>query len=116
VMANESYEQFAETLQKEIEQGEGIKFGVVEHHLFANIVVQIDEYNHEYLGVDASKRLWEHLQATGYIDTKGKVQDSLKTALKSDDLNLPEEFKAHTPQIAAVLKKVSGNLNVKNRD
>ncbi|WP_284880593.1 type III restriction-modification system endonuclease [Acinetobacter variabilis] len=116
VMANESYEQFAETLQKEIEQEEGIKFGVVEHHLFANIVVQIDEYNHEYLGVDASKRLWEHLQATGYIDTKGKVQDSLKTALKSDDLNLPEEFKAHTPQIAAVLKKVSGNLNVKNRD
>src|SRR5690606_36580527 len=33
VMANESYEQFAATLQKEIEQEEGIKFGVVEHHL-----------------------------------------------------------------------------------
>ena len=116
VMANESYEQFAEKLQKEIEQEEGIKFGVVEHHLFANIVVPVDEYNHEYLGVDASKKLWEHLQATGYIDNKGKVQDSLKTALKSGDLNLPEEFKAHTPQIATVLKKVSGNLNIKNRD
>lgn len=116
VMANESYEQFAEKLQKEIEQEEGIKFGVVEHHLFANVVVPVGEYHHEYLGVDASKRLWEHLQATGYIDTKGKVQDSLKTALKNEDLNLPEEFKAHTAQIAAVLKKVSGNLNIKNRD
>lgn len=115
-MANESYEQFAETLQKEIEQEEGIKFGVVEHHLFANIVVPVDEYSHEYLGIDASKKLWEHLQATGYIDTKGKVQDSLKTALKSGDLNLPEEFKEHTAQIAVVLKKVSGNLNIKNRD
>ena len=116
VMANESYEKFAEQLQKEIEQEEGIKFGVVEEHLFANIVIPVDDYNNEYLGVDASKKLWDHLKTTGYIDTKGKVQDSLKTALKSGELELPEEFKDHAPQIAAVLKKVSGNLNIKNRD
>ena len=116
VMANESYEKFAEQLQKEIEQEEGIKFGVVEEHLFANIVVPVDDYTNEYLGVEASKVLWSHLKAAGFIDAKGKVQDSLKTALKSGELELPEEFKAHTPQIAAVLKKVSGNLNIKNRD
>ena len=116
VMANESYEKFAEQLQKEIEQEEGIKFGVVEEHLFANVVVPIDNYNNEYLGVDASKKLWDHLKTTGYIDSKGKVQDSLKTALKNGALELPEEFKTHTPQITAVLKKVSGNLNIKNRD
>lgn len=116
VMANESYEKFAEQLQREIEQEEGIKFGVVEEHLFANIVVKIDDYNNKYLGVDASKKLWDHLKTTGYIDTKGKVQDSLKTALKSGELELPEEFKKHAPQIDTVLKKVSGNLNIKNRD
>ena len=116
VMANESYEKFAEQLQKEIEQEEGIKFGVVEEYLFANIVVPIDDCNNEYLGVDAAKKLWDHLKTTGYIDAEGKVQGSLKTALKSGELELPEEFKAHAPQIAAVLKKVSGNLNIKNRD
>ncbi len=116
VMANESYEQFAEQLQKEIEQEEGIKFGVVEKHLFANIVVPVDDYNNEFLGVEASKKLWDHLKRAGHIDSKGKVQDSLKTALKSGDLELPGEFKAHESQIAAVLKKVSGNLNIKNRD
>lgn len=116
VMANESYEQFAEQLQKEIEQEEGIKFGLVEKHLFANIVVPFDDYSHEYLGVEASTKLWNHLENAGHIDSKGKVQDSLKTALKSGDLELPEEFKAHAPQIAALLKKVSGNLNIKNRD
>ncbi|MDY0208048.1 MAG: restriction endonuclease subunit R, partial [Pseudomonas sp.] len=114
VMANESYEEFAEQLQKEIEQETGIKFGVVEQHLFANIVVPIDEHNHEHLGVDASKKLWEHMQASGYIDAKGKVQDSLKTALKDGNLDLPQEFKEHASQIAAVLEKVSGNLNIKN--
>ncbi|MBT7831318.1 MAG: DEAD/DEAH box helicase family protein, partial [Candidatus Marinimicrobia bacterium] len=116
VMANESYEKFAEQLQKEIEQEEGIKFGVVEEHLFANIVVPVDDYTNEYLGVEASKVLWSHLKAAGFIDAKGKVQDSLKTALKRGELELPDEFKAHTSQIAAVLKKVSGNLNIKNRD
>jgi type III restriction enzyme len=116
VMANESYEKFAEQLQKEIEQEEGIKFGVVEEHVFANIVVPIDDYNNEYLGVDASKKLWDHLKTRGFIDTKGKVQDVLKTALKSGELELPEEFKEYAPQIAAVLKKVSRNLNIKNRD
>ncbi len=116
VMANESYEKFAEQLQKEIEQEEGIKFGVVEEHLFANIVVPVDDYKNGNLGADAPKKLWDHLKTTGYIDTKGKVQDALKAALKGGELELPEEFKEHAPQIAAVLKRVSGNLNIKNRD
>ena len=116
VMANESYEQFAEKLQKEIEQEEGIKFGVVEEHIFANIVIPVDEYNNQYLGIEASKKLWDHLKNIGYIDTKGKVQDSLKTALKSGELKLPDEFKNHASQIATVLKKVSGNLNIKNSE
>lgn len=116
VMANESYEQFAEQLQKEIENEEGIKFGVVEKHLFANIVVPVDDHNHEYLGTEASKQLWEHLQSEGHIDSKGKVQDSLKVSLKNGSLALPEEFQSHAAQIVSVLKKVSGNLNIKNRD
>ena len=116
VMANESYEQFAEQLQKEIENEEGIKFGVVEKHLFANIVVPVDDHNHEYLGTEASKQLWEHLQSEGHIDSKGKVQDSLKVSLKSGTLVLPEAFQPHAAQVVSVLKKVSGNLNIKNRD
>lgn len=116
VMANESYEQFAEQLQKEIENEEGIKFGVVEKHLFANIVVPVDDHNHEYLGTEASKQLWEHLHSEGHIDSKGKVQNSLKVSLKNGTLSLPEAFRPHSAQLVSVLKKVSGNLNIKNRD
>ncbi|NPD72001.1 type III restriction-modification system endonuclease [Oceanispirochaeta sp. M1] len=116
VMANESYEEFAEALQKEIEQEEGIKFGVVEEHLFANIVIPIDDHTHEYLGVDASRELWNYLKDEGHIDSRGKVQDSLKNALKTGTLQLPDEYQEHSPQINAVLKKVAGNLNIKNHD
>lgn len=115
VMANESYEQFAEQLQKEIEDEERIKFGVVEQHLFANIVVPVDDHNHEYLGTAASKQLWDHLHSEGHIDSRGKVQDSLKVSLKNGTLALPMAFQAHATQIVSVLRKVSGNLNIKNR-
>ena len=39
VIATESYEQFAENLQKEIEADTGIRFGIVETHQFAAIAV-----------------------------------------------------------------------------
>lgn len=40
VIANESYEQFAESLQKEYENDGGIRFGIIEEHLFAYIPVK----------------------------------------------------------------------------
>lgn len=65
---------------------------------------------------EASKTLWAHLKAQGYINDKGKVQDTLKTALKDGTLSLPNEFEAQRQQVVAVLKKLSGKLEVKNAD
>ena len=39
VIATESYQQFAENLQKDIENETGIQFGVVPDHLFAVVAV-----------------------------------------------------------------------------
>ncbi|MBD8633968.1 DEAD/DEAH box helicase family protein [Oxalobacteraceae sp. CFBP 8755] len=116
VIATESYEQFAENLQKEIEADTGIRFGVLEQHQFAGIAIKVADGTLSPLGVDQSKALWEHLKAVGYVDAKGKVQDSLKLALKNDTLVLPEVFEALRGQIAEVLRKVSGRLEVKNAD
>jgi len=116
VMANESYESFAEQLQKEIEDEEGIKFGVVEKHLFAGIAVSTDDHTTSYLGTDVSRKLWDHLKAKGYIDIRGKIQDALRSDLKDDQLDLPEEFSEQAGQIKSLLKKMAGKLNVKNAD
>ncbi|KKH42779.1 type III restriction-modification system endonuclease [Methanosarcina mazei] len=116
VMANESYESFAEQLQKEIEEEEGIKFGVVEKHLFANITVSTDDYTTSYLGTEASAQIYDHLKAKGYIDIRGKVQDFLKSDLKSGKIDLPAEFSEQEGQIMSLLKKVASKLNIKNKD
>ena len=121
VIATESYEQFAENLQKEIEADTGIRFGILEPHQFAAIAV-IDatataaDAALAPLGVAQSKALWEHLLASRHIDAKGKVQDSLKLALKDGTLALPPAFEAQRGQIAEVLRKVCGRLEVNNAD
>lgn len=116
VVATESYEQFAENLQKEIEADTGIRFGVVEKHQFANIAVKGTDGATKPLGVEQSEAIWEHLKQQGFVDTKGKVQDSLKLALKEGTLVMPPEFAAETPQIKEMLRKLAGKLDIKNAD
>lgn len=122
VIATESYEQFAENLQKEIEADTGIRFGILEPHQFAAIAVSAAtdataaDGTLAPLGVAQSKALWEHLLASRHIDAKGKVQDSLKRALKDGTLALPPAFEAQRGQIAEVLRKVCGRLEVNNAD
>lgn len=116
IMANESYEKFAEDLQKEIEEEEGIKFGVVEKHLFANIIIPAENNTMTHLGFEASEQIWQHLKSKGYIDGKGKVQNKLISDLKTGSLDIPGEFKDNADKIGTALKKVAGNLNIKNAD
>jgi type III restriction enzyme len=114
VMANESYQEFVAKLQREIEDDEGIKFGVVEDHFFANIVVGTTDGPHVFMGAEASGALWNHLKQNGYIDANGKVQDALKKALKAGTVDLPPEVQAQAPQINALLKKIAGGLDIKD--
>jgi type III restriction enzyme len=116
VIATESYEHFAENLQKEIEADTGIRFGVVEKHQFAGISA-IDSEGHAVpLGMEGSTALWEHLKAAGHIDEMGKTQDSLKTALKDGTLVLPAGFEGQRQKIVEVLRKVCGRLEIMNAD
>jgi type III restriction enzyme len=116
VVAMESYEQFAENLQKEIEADTGIRFGIVEAHQFAAVTVAAPDGTAAPLGLEQSKVLWEHLKTAGHIDAKGKVQDSLKQALKDGTLTVPAPFTAQLDQITQLLKKLAGRLEIKNAD
>ena len=116
VVATEGYEQFAENLQKEIEDDTGIRFGIVEKHQFAAIPVTDASGKTTALGVAQSEAIWVHLKDAGYIDAKGKVQDALRQALKERSLQLPESFQARLPQVSEVLRKLAGKLDIKNAD
>jgi type III restriction enzyme len=116
VIANEGYESFAENLQKEIEQDTGIRFGIVEKHQFAALHIIDTSGNPTPFGVANSESVWFYLKDNGYIDHKGKVQDTLRTALKDGTLELPGDFKDQELQIKEILRKLAGKLDVKNAD
>ena len=114
VMANESYEEFAKALQKEIEEEEGIKFGVIEKHLFANLPVKDENGKLEYLGSQKSEEIYNELLEKGYINSDGKIQESLKVDINENCFKISDEFKEIQDSIMAVITKVTGNLNIKD--
>ena len=116
VVATESYEAFAENLQSEIEKDTGIRFGVVEPHQFAAIPVVDKNGRSEALGFKASRAIYEYLRGTGNIDAQGRIQDSLRKALKDDTFAVPERFAAQREAIVSVLRKLAGRLEIKDAD
>lgn len=116
VVANENYEEFAEKLQKEIEDETGIRFGIVEPHQFASVGVTDARGKTTPLGFEHSNTLWTHFKAQGYVDAKGRVQEALRTALKEAKVSVPPQFTAQSVQITGILRKLAGKLEIKNAD
>ena len=119
VMASESYVDFVDNLQKEIEEDTGIRFGILEEHSFSNVVVSLDDGETNYLGQDKSEELYKDLIEKEYIDNRGQVQDKLRVDLKDGVVDLPEEF-AENPhvksQIINRLKDAAGRLEIRKQE
>jgi type III restriction enzyme len=113
VMANESYQSFAEKLQKEYETDEGIRFGVLETHSFANILVKAADGTDTYLGHQASEALFNHFVEKRYIDAGGNVLDTLRTAIKTQSVDIPDAYAEVRDAVISVAAKACGSLNIK---
>ncbi len=114
VMANESYEHFVESLQKEMEKEKNIKFGVIEDSIFVNIVIDYENEKEIFLGYEKSKKIFQDLINRDYIDEDGNAKDKLKKDLDEGNLELTEEFKGIKEIIIEKLKLTIGKLVVKN--
>jgi len=121
VIANESYEKFADELQMEIERETGIKFGVVDTSQFSAIPVYNDETGkHEALGVEESKAIYKFLRENDYVDSRNKVTPKLKEDLDSGEFSLPDDISTRTKKVADKVKEVlvhlSSKIKIKNAD
>lgn len=117
VMASESYEDFVDGLQKEMEKDTGITFGQLQTHSFSNVVVQMVNNEQILLGQEKSEQLFNHFLLMQYIDTKGKIQDKLKTDLKNGTVNFGQDFDTVVSnQINNILQQTAGKLEVKRAE
>lgn len=114
VMANESYDEFAEKLQHEYEEDMNIRFGYLEVHNLANLVVGAPG-RETYLGTDRAQQLIYEMTMHGYLREDGKVEDALRLDLRDGHLQLSPEFQPFRAQITEVCTKACGNLNIRNK-
>ena len=118
VIATESYEQFAENLQKEIEEDTGIRFGIVEKHQFAAIAVTDADGQTTAAGLRRSRRRsGTHLKEAGFVDAQGQGA-GLACGRRSRTARCSSRSRsqAQLPQVKEVLRKLAGRLEIKNAD
>lgn len=98
IIANESYEHFAKSLQKEIENDFGINFGKIEKIDFANIVWVIKD-REEPIGQEESEAIWENLLEEGYISEDGEIQNKFDSRNPHFELKINKKYDDIKPNI-----------------
>ena len=106
VIANESYREFADSLQKEYKNS-GVSIGVVRKEEFSKINL-IDTLESEKLGYNDSLKIWDFLNRAGFIDESGRVLPTFAPSNLGFSLNLPEEYKQYEGEITTII----GNCKV----
>jgi len=117
VIANESYEDFARTLQTEFEEDFGIRFGKIEKIAFAKLVRRADDGTETEIGQDESAKIWGELVANGYLNAVGEILDKFDPKNPHFELKVSDNFADLTPEIIdEVNRKVFKNRIVNARD
>ena len=112
VVASESYEEFAATLQRELEAEIGVRFGIVERRDFAAIRFENADGEATTIGAEGSAGIWAHLHDAGYISARGEISDSLRRALRDRTLTLPDEWLPQRPEIERKLSRIVGKPQI----
>ncbi len=103
VIANESYVQFAKSLQDEYKKA-GVQLGFVRRGEFAQIPVVTGEQETP-LGFEDSKKIWEILKDRNFIDKDGRVTEVFKPETLGFTLGLPIEYDWAGDQVIDLVNK-----------
>ena len=92
IIANESYEDFAQSLQNEFEEDCGIKFGRIEKTAFAKILRVQKDGQEKAIGQQESIKIWYQLNRSEYIDQEGYILDRFKPEDRYFELRIGDEY------------------------
>ncbi|MDR0695964.1 MAG: DEAD/DEAH box helicase family protein [Christensenellaceae bacterium] len=113
VIARESFTEFANTLQKEIEQETGIKFGILDIVMFVGLSYKDENGNNTVMTYDDSNELLEALRKNNYIDHSGKMKRALKDHLATGSVNLPARFEKVREQLLLIMSSADKKVEVR---
>ena len=104
VMANESFAEFAETLQKEIEQETGMKFGILQLGLFSGMTYTEEVKTEKRVSRSDAETLVKYLENKGFITPEGNAAaPDIQAAVEQAAPDLPPEIQAVAPVVAKII-------------
>ena len=112
VIANESYKDFCNSLQKEFTD-QGYKFGIVEATSFTGLTVKKEDGTQKELSQDDSVKIHKILTDKGYID-KNKATSQFFIDKQNGDFTTSEEYAEFDKSIALTIEKLSRDCMPKN--
>jgi len=89
VMANESFAEFAENLQKEIEQETGVKFGILEIGTFSGLTYTEEIKTEMRVSRSDAEELVAYFEDNGFISPEGKAEPDIQNAPEQASTDLP---------------------------
>lgn len=102
VMANESYEDFAASLQQEYEEDCGVTFGKVPVAALAGLVRVVGDAE-QPVGPDVARELRSALVAQGFLDGQGRILPAFDPSNAEFRLVLPEALADLSPAVIDLL-------------
>ena len=104
VMANESFAEFADTLQKEIENETGVKFGILQLDLFAGMVYEDKREIERTVTPEQAQQLVKTVETiTSESERKPLVAD-LRRVLAENQVEFAAELASVLPKVQEVLE------------
>ena len=91
VLANESFDSFADSLQKEMQE-DGIQFNIVKEKDFKGLAFIDSKGNHKITDDYDAQMIWKALFCQDLIDKNGVILKEWDSAVIEDKLELPEDY------------------------
>lgn len=105
VMANESFAEFADTLQKEIEQETGVKFGYMDISLFSGMVYEEKHTQEKTVDEADAKLILDYMTSHGFAGADGKPTEKAQAAIIKGSEELPPQLVEVKDRIAEAIEK-----------
>ena len=113
VIANESYKEFASTLQKELES-DNFKFGIIEPISFTGIAVKQHDGTVVELTQKESEEIFNYLVKNEYMTSKGKITNKYHQEKHEDKFILPEQYETFTSKVMKRIDNLSREIEIKD--
>ena len=102
VIANESYENFVQRLQKELEEDAGCVFGFLPLNAFAGLSFERQGKSYE-ISQDDSKEIWDYLKKKKHLSETGTIKETFYQSAQKGLFSLPDKFQ---PTVKAVIQTI----------